>query len=134
MPYVCIYTASSFSTSWWGRQPNPGVSRLGRAKGAGGGIPDWISPSFSGGVKSPQLHRVSRALGSWRGENSSGETTELGEDEGSQLCSMTLYGQAWETQAVEETGVADGEVGKAEVLAAGTRVKLPQGPYTPSRG
>ena len=79
-----------------------GVGRLGRARGAVGGSPDWVSPSFSGGVRSPQLHRISRPMGSLGDESSSGDTTDLGEEEGARLCST--YDQMWETTEVDTGG------------------------------
>jgi hypothetical protein len=79
-----------------------GVGRLGRARGARGGSPDWVSPSFSGGVRSPMLHRISRPLGRLGDESSCGHTTDLGEEEGACLCST--YDQVWETTEVDTGG------------------------------
>ena len=103
-----------------------GVGRLERARGAAGGSPDWISPRFSGGVKSPQLHRVSKPLGSQEDESSSGHTTELGKDEGARLCSM--HSQPWETMEVDDVA----GWGRRRLQALGGR--QPRGPYTPGRG
>ena len=79
-----------------------GVGRLGRARGARGGSPDWVSPSFSGGVRSPMLHRISRPMGSLGDESSSGDTTDLGGEEGACLCSTR--DQVWETTGVDTGG------------------------------
>ena len=81
-------------------------------------------------MKSPQLHRVSRPLGSQEEGSSSGHTTELGEDEGAQLCSM--HGQLWETMEVDEMGVTSWGVG--EETAAGTGGEPPQGGLYPRQG